>query len=286
MTDFLSNLLLRNIADPSATTILRPRLPSLFEPLQRTDQVGSPLEEPFPQEPLPPDNRSSTEGIRPAGEPNVPPTVIPGQALRRISGATDPSINSKAMKRIQTSETAMDTGDQSHAVRPVSSYQGPQRPMFYRDPEDAFARQKPPSHENHFSSSDESEKGLRTESNLSRVQAVGENPLPAKLTARPFETKTAPLKEKDTIVDKVPSQIEPLQIRASLKPITSSSAIPTDSYPMGRKESTSPPAVEIHIGRVEVRAVPAAPKAKPASQPNPPRLSLDDYLRSRSGEKQ
>ena len=285
MTDFLSNLLLRNVADASAGPILRPRLPSLFEPLQRMDQAGSPLEESFP-----PDNPSSTSGIRPADEPGDPPSVIPNQASRRTSPATDPSFDSNAMKRIQTPETTRDTGDQIHAVRPVSSYEDPQRTIFYRDPEDTFARQNLPSHENHSHESHTREKGPRTETNPIRVQAAGENPLPAMLIAQPFETKSSHPKEKGTVMGKVPSVTESFQIRASLKPITSLSAIPADSQPTGREETSSPqtqpPVVEIHIGRVEIRAVPPAPKAKPALQPNTPRLSLDDYLRFRSGEKQ
>jgi hypothetical protein len=46
-----------------------------------------------------------------------------------------------------------------------------------------------------------------------------------------------------------------------------------------------PPTIQVTIGRVEVRAVlTTPPPTRPASQPAPtPRLSLDDYLRSRPG---
>jgi hypothetical protein len=40
--------------------------------------------------------------------------------------------------------------------------------------------------------------------------------------------------------------------------------------------------VEVTIGRVELRA-PAAPAQPTAVAPEPPRLSLDDYLRERDG---
>ena len=45
----------------------------------------------------------------------------------------------------------------------------------------------------------------------------------------------------------------------------------------------TPAPVQISIGRVEVRAVQAAPDPPRASGPATPRLSLDDYLRQRNG---
>jgi hypothetical protein len=47
----------------------------------------------------------------------------------------------------------------------------------------------------------------------------------------------------------------------------------------------SPPSVRVIIGRVEVRAVQPSepPKARPSSGPRGPRVTLDDYLKERSG---
>jgi hypothetical protein len=50
-----------------------------------------------------------------------------------------------------------------------------------------------------------------------------------------------------------------------------------------RRAEPPPPAIHVTIGRVEVRAVPpAAPPPHPA-QPTAPRVSLDEYLRGRTG---
>ncbi|MBA2604750.1 MAG: hypothetical protein H0U94_14280 [Acidobacteria bacterium] len=61
---------------------------------------------------------------------------------------------------------------------------------------------------------------------------------------------------------------------------------PSDAYPEGGpwrqpQPEPSPPIVRVNIGRVEVRAMTTPPPRQQAAKPA--RLSLDDYLRSRSG---
>jgi hypothetical protein len=50
--------------------------------------------------------------------------------------------------------------------------------------------------------------------------------------------------------------------------------------------ATAPPAVHVTIGRIEVRATPAAPPATPRPQaqaPVPAPMSLEEHLRQRTG---
>jgi hypothetical protein len=54
--------------------------------------------------------------------------------------------------------------------------------------------------------------------------------------------------------------------------------------PAPRAAARELPPVEVTIGRIEVRAVTSAP-ATPRSHASAPRLSLDDYLRSRGGQR-
>jgi hypothetical protein len=49
-----------------------------------------------------------------------------------------------------------------------------------------------------------------------------------------------------------------------------------------RTSASESPAIQVTIGRVEVRAT-VAPKPARTSVPNKPPLSLDDYLRQRGG---
>jgi hypothetical protein len=44
-----------------------------------------------------------------------------------------------------------------------------------------------------------------------------------------------------------------------------------------------PPAIHVTIGRVEVRAMMPAAQVKPPPERSAPKMSLDDYLRSRNG---
>ncbi len=79
---------------------------------------------------------------------------------------------------------------------------------------------------------------------------------------------------------------------AGIKPLTQKKLAPRrETAPViratARVESTravlppTPPTIHVTIGRVEVRATPPVTAAKPLARPAGPRLSLDDYLRSR-----
>ena len=47
----------------------------------------------------------------------------------------------------------------------------------------------------------------------------------------------------------------------------------------------SAPTVRVTIGRVEVRAIQPSPEPPTPSAPRGPRLTLDDYLRERGGDR-
>jgi hypothetical protein len=44
------------------------------------------------------------------------------------------------------------------------------------------------------------------------------------------------------------------------------------------------PTIHVTIGRIEIRATPAAPAPARPAAPRPPGMSLDDYLRRRDGD--
>jgi len=44
-----------------------------------------------------------------------------------------------------------------------------------------------------------------------------------------------------------------------------------------------PPAIHVRIGRIELRAIMPAAQVKPPPERSAPKMSLDDYLRSRNG---
>jgi hypothetical protein len=89
----------------------------------------------------------------------------------------------------------------------------------------------------------------------------------------------------------VTPKIAPLVPQASPSPVISSTG---DGWIRSRESSlqpnsatmvpASPPTIQVTIGRIEVRAVmPSPPPARQRSAPSTPKLSLQDYLKSRSG---
>ena len=63
----------------------------------------------------------------------------------------------------------------------------------------------------------------------------------------------------------------------------SRSARRKDFSPVDQGSSKSPPIIRVTIGRVEVRAVQSPVRGPKQAKPQPPKLSLEDYLRKRSG---
>ncbi|BBL72824.1 hypothetical protein [Methylogaea oryzae] len=53
--------------------------------------------------------------------------------------------------------------------------------------------------------------------------------------------------------------------------------------PPERPAASAPPTIQVTIGRVEIRATAGKPAAAPTARPAAPKLSLEDYLKSRSG---
>lgn len=52
---------------------------------------------------------------------------------------------------------------------------------------------------------------------------------------------------------------------------------------VGREPAPPAPTIQVTIGRIEVRATPPTAAPARAARPATPKLSLEDYLRSRSG---
>ena len=114
-------------------------------------------------------------------------------------------------------------------------------------------------------------------------------PQPSTVTPPGRRPKTKPDVET-RIETRVEKNNEPLVPRQDLKSpsITRLPQLPVARVPSRRPAAPSlsapvPPTIQVTIGRVEVRATAAAP-AKPAKPSARPTLSLEDYLRARSGE--
>jgi hypothetical protein len=106
----------------------------------------------------------------------------------------------------------------------------------------------------------------------------------------PPQAKVRRIKENSAVEETIRPRLEALPKSASskqsavLQPIlTASQTVETQQLEPSKEQDTQR-IVEIHIGRIEVRVVSASSSKK---QPSPTAkvLSLEDYLRSRSGGK-
>jgi hypothetical protein len=70
----------------------------------------------------------------------------------------------------------------------------------------------------------------------------------------------------------------PPVVQPALRP----AAIPPPVQPMPQRERSPEPTIHVTIGRIEVRATQASSGPSRPVRPNGPKLSLDDYLRSRN----
>jgi hypothetical protein len=82
--------------------------------------------------------------------------------------------------------------------------------------------------------------------------------------------RTSASQEKSQIV------VQP-EIISPLKPAA------TPAVSLLQPSPKEPPAIHVTIGRVEVRAMMPAAQVKPPPERSAPKMSLDDYLRSRNG---
>lgn len=288
MADYLSNLLLRSTGDPSAVAVLQPRLPSLFEPLHRAEEI-----------PLPPPDPVVREAVIPAAEPST--TGIPQNMLHSssstimverkmpdiVSNGNQSTVFQKAVPP-PGQETGRIAGQQIQASESRSHLEKPLRTIFRDDGHKSSADAKPLIKEDFSFKLDK--QTPRAESVSPQVRVAEEVSLPTK------PEKNAPeLGTRSPKADPV-AEIEVRPLRAS-SPISSASQSMTTIRPIlpevypARRRQLDPPqvqarVVEIHIGRVEVRATPAPavhPKTKPRSAPI---MTLDEYLQQRkAGER-
>lgn len=143
-----------------------------------------------------------------------------------------------------------------------------------------------------------------TETRRSLIQPITEDPVsPVALTA-PSSSKqrefvhtrervpiedpvepsihTAPLPPLALVVQKTPGPpVAPTRLDKASN--TTGASQPIRNHDQNQPKALSEPPVQVTIGRIEVTAVTQATKAKRATAPRKPSMSLDDYLTKRQG---
>jgi hypothetical protein len=262
MSDLISNLILRNRDMPSPD-ILQPRLPSLFEASNRVEGLSDQVS-------------TQTES---GSESSFPVSAVNRINLSPSEDATSPvGTNS-----IQGSSSISSSLNSSHLERPLETRN------FYS----MLARQ---------------EIGSLTSPNVSDGNPLDNETL-SDMNRRRIETVIG---HENQIIGRKSSKdsqrMDSKSMAHVISPrVKSVTTLPDDAQksetrnPLGRRSlekpsnvislqenvmEAEPPVVQIHIGRIEVRAAtttPVTPVTKAA--PAQPRMTLDDYLRQREGRR-
>jgi len=242
MSDFLDRLAARAIGSEAT---LAPRLPSLFEPLQRAPIM--PLADAGE---APPDRREAAPAFHavPVEAPtsatsastSARPAAVPVTPIEHVVAATSASTAASAAQHasapsIVSGRAPMPAADRT-ASPPVSARQAAATPPLPVQPRQTRVA---PDHQ----------KTARTPASNGALL-----PAPAPVFAAP---RMAPTRSERTVVTRAAAA------RAE-----------------GKAGAASEPIVHVSIGRLEVRAAPVA-AAPPRHRDGPQPGSLDDYLRQR-----
>jgi hypothetical protein len=271
MSDIFTNLVLRN-GGMSSPAILQPRLPSLFESSSSVDglpetisaqaQTGSfsaSTETPYHQINLSPTEHASispnvksvqeTSAIStPLGQPPVE-HLKEGQSLNPVRASMDPLSALKQQENAPSNLFHSSTGNTLDDNTLLD--------MDRRRVETVMSRE---------------------EQTVGRKYPKDDQQPSTKSLERVVHPRVESLTQLQK--DARQSEHQKLVVKSSLE--RPSNVILPRENAMG----IEPPVVQIHIGRIEVRAImpqPAQPVAKAA--PVQPRMTLDDYLRQREGSR-
>lgn len=315
MNDYLSNLAARSL---NLTAVIQPRVASLFEPLPATAGVFperlelEPLAEVSPSEtqfdPLEPLGvlPAPVESLQPLQTPNVPvapPAIEPisteastqasmpsqvGRPQTWRSPATEPQVSASSLSQLPSPVT---TGFEQGSGQPTSLL--PPTPISSAFQSDAIPKR----------SANQPLGAVATSASLQQsVSIVSEQPA-TRVLGQPKENQPTllPAPERDLTVtassQNVEQPIKPVSASgetrwSAIAPASTRTTVvaqpqvrphvqPAVPIPIEPKAAPNP-TIRVTIGRIDVRAIlPSAPPSQRTVRPAP-KMSLDDYLRSRS----
>ena len=239
--------------------IIRPRVVSMFEPAQELEASPQPWSE------MPDSGRSASA--------DVPDTAAPVEQAVPVPAAWP--VQARPVAARSTDERPTGSPGPATPSDPPAADHSPRRPEPVRS--DARA-------------------------STSAAQVAGDPP-PMTRTAPPADDQLETPVRPEPTPAQPPTAIATTLARRSPRPAEQQSGLPVAQPPVAipsvaavarpvtrapRSVDSTPDEVRITIGRVEVHSSPLAPDPAPASQRKPdagrlPALSLDDYLKQRSG---
>jgi hypothetical protein len=282
MSDYLGNLVTRTI---SQATVVRPQLPSIFEPSIASGQVRSELElaqEAF-SEPTPITHRTETAALNPRsvltprqsvlGEPEPTPIT----STEKTAMPTPPSILMPSQSVVRELEPITLQASRPKKVRHATEEPEPSSENAVRGP--PSKRRKPKS------------VPVQVEANVAPVapelrkndsRAGQRQSSSRRARASEAPTSVSQLSTSDSS-QKSPNLVRPAAtaqkarvVGAVIPAIRSLPQFPRTPAP------ASAPTINVTIGRVEIRATSPVPPPQRARPKSANVLSLEDYLRQRA----
>lgn len=303
MADFISNLLLRNGISPSTQTpaeILRPRLPSLFEESHGIDRFSIPQVHSTKSDILP---RSRVEYALVSVErafPTSRSTIMVDPVERKFASTFAGSGESPAPEQkilAFPQETPKPRGSeaqplaekvQTRQLRSIPDGSRRIAPPFIEG--ESTGGTKSAAGENRSFVAQENRQAPQADLPPSSPGQFEKRPLPLEKTRSSLQTENEiqPTARDYSVDGPAGRDLESFSTRVEVKPaiVMQPAPIKARAEVMQRselpKDQESQRVVEIHIGRIEVRAAPpiSSPKRNTSAAPV---MSLDEYLHQRRG---
>lgn len=296
MSDFFSNLLLRSNA-PTSGAVLQPRLPSLFESPQGAGQISapvsaavtndvltpetslSPLEPARKQEAIPDDKPASEISRQPLEQPRAQ-AVFKGNTVmidpEKKSGAAQPSL-AQEEALVHSGQAAPEKNQPGtlSSVVPTPANQTKHTPVLQREermaPHKMTFNASPAVHQ-----ADETPGSQKDERRRQKAERLVYESQAVLVAAQKQPAMNTPqLTAQSTVSASTHKAVlRPQTVGAPVHRNGSQPELPAQNETV----------VQVHIGRIEVRAVtPPAALPQPArrSIPEKPKMSLEDYLHQR-----
>jgi hypothetical protein len=261
VSDFLSNLAARSSASAEA---IQPRLPSLFEPLRPS--VGTLATPNFME--WDQNRETSEEPIRHSDSPKIQrPSPAP-----RTEGETQPDpVRPQTRPAFQASPSQTPVGDSLVAALPNQS--------------DRNVRERL----RHAATGDSPTRPGETQPDPVRPQihpasqASGSQPAPSQTPVRQSLVAALPNQPDGNVGERLRQAATASSPTRAARKVLSAPPVRSDpAWLSGARSNPTEPAIQVTIGRIEVRAAaqqPPASKERSAS----PVMRLDEYLRQKRG---
>lgn len=283
MADFLNHLLMRSVADVPTAAVLQPRLPSLFETMPGRAETPLPsLDSPIEESSSPAREPSATGSLK--NRRDISHVTTSHEHLSSLlSESPSLEISSKQMKVEAIEEIGRDT---SREIQPANSIPAPVPPgplTFSSEAQEFSVGEKLFVEEDQLRPSNDHHKEFLTE----QAQVPDKNSPQMETIKNSVEIHLKTIEEVSLVQEDVSTNKVPVPPNRGSKPVTMIRPVPTPSLSASPQaldaRDERPQIVEVHIGRIEVRATPTPSVKRPSQKTTT--MSLDEYLRSRPGEK-